>query len=168
MLLKVVEGKYGTAKALKSDKVSMACKTGTARIARNDKGYEEKRHQASIVGFFPAEKPIYSCIVVVYQPSMGDIYGGTVAGPILKEIVEKLYANSIDIQEPINKKETKPTVKVPVANHGFQDDITSIYEKMNVSSMPTADAEWVVPKRHQDAILLQVLDVMSLRNLIQL
>ena len=161
MLVNVVEGKYGRAKALKSDKVSMGCKTGTARIARNDKGYEERRHQASIVGFFPAEKPIYSCIVVVFQPSMGDIYGGTVAGPILKEIVEKLYANSIDIQVAINKKEQKPTIKMPVANHGFQEDITTIYEKMNVSNLPMADAQWVVPKRHENAILLQELKVID-------
>jgi cell division protein FtsI (penicillin-binding protein 3) len=78
----------------------IAGKTGTAQIARGNKGYRNARewcsHQASFVGYFPADNPKFSCIVVVNSPSRSVYYGNLVAGPIFKEIADKVYATNPD------------------------------------------------------------------------
>jgi len=81
----------GTAKAIKNIGFSCAGKTGTALIAP----YNQKKYNASFVGYFPAEKPRYSCVVVVNKPSMGQFYGASVALPIFKEIA--LKTNSLHL-----------------------------------------------------------------------
>ena len=95
----------GTAKNIYSSNFSMAGKTGTAKkyIPRhkNEKGetisghYSTKRYVASFAGFFPAEAPKYSCIVVVHDPNKKKgYYGATVAAPIFKEIAQKIYTTT--------------------------------------------------------------------------
>ncbi len=84
----------GTASNLRAEKYLIAGKTGTAQIARNDKGYKlggEVRYQASFAGYFPADAPQYSCIVVVSSPTQQSYYGNRVAGPIFRKIVDKVY-----------------------------------------------------------------------------
>lgn len=85
----------GTAKALRSSSLALAGKTGTAQISDATRGYV-KRHQASFVGYFPADEPKYSVVVVVNKPSAGSYYGSSVAGPIFKEIAEKVYAGRME------------------------------------------------------------------------
>lgn len=93
----VLEGvvENGTATNLKNPRYKIAGKTGTAQIAKGRKGYKSGgriSYQASFVGYFPAENPKYSCIVVVNSPSNSVYYGNVVAGPIFKEISDKVYA----------------------------------------------------------------------------
>ena len=87
----------GTANNIYSSNFSMAGKTGTAKkylqkhIDENGKtvsaGYSNKHYVASFAGFFPADKPKYSCIVVIHNPDKKKgYYGATVAGPVFKEI----------------------------------------------------------------------------------
>jgi cell division protein FtsI (penicillin-binding protein 3) len=82
----------GTAKAIKSDLFSIAGKTGTSQIFeggtnRNSEG--RVRHQFTFAGYFPADKPMYSCIVYVREPKFGG--AGTVCGPVFKTLAEKAY-----------------------------------------------------------------------------
>ena len=56
-------------------------------------------YQASFVGYFPADKPKYSCIVVVNAPTSGVYYGNLVAGNVFKEIADKVYSTNLDLQE---------------------------------------------------------------------
>ena len=82
----------GTAKAIKSDLFSIAGKTGTSQIFeggtnRNSEG--KVRHQFTFAGYFPADKPMYSCIVYVREPKFGG--AGTVCGPVFKTLAEKAY-----------------------------------------------------------------------------
>jgi cell division protein FtsI (penicillin-binding protein 3) len=82
----------GTAKAIKSDLFSIAGKTGTSQIFeggtnRNSEG--KVRHQITFAGYFPADKPMYSCIVYVREPKFGG--AGTVCGPVFKTLAEKAY-----------------------------------------------------------------------------
>jgi len=98
MLEGVVEN--GTAQNLKNTNYKIAGKTGTAQIANQKYGYKYQSHisyQASFVGYFPADKPKYSCIVVVNAPSSGVYYGNLVAGQVFKEIADKVYSTSIDL-----------------------------------------------------------------------
>lgn len=87
----------GTAKNLKDSNYKIAGKTGTAQIANAKHGYRSGArisYQASFVGYFPADNPLYSCIVVVNAPSNWVYYGNVVSGPVFKEIADKVYATS--------------------------------------------------------------------------
>ena len=101
----------GTGKGLNILAFKVAGKTGTAQMARSGKkgsgktAYGEagnRIYQASFVGYFPADKPLYTCIVIINSPSNGIYYGGLVAGPVFKEIAEKVYSGSLDFLSPIN------------------------------------------------------------------
>lgn len=87
----------GTAKNLKNSNYKIAGKTGTAQIANAKHGYRTGArisYQASFVGYFPADNPLYSCIVVVNAPSNWVYYGNVVSGPVFKEIADKVYTTS--------------------------------------------------------------------------
>ena len=78
----------GTAKICNDERYAIAGKTGTARVAINGR-YEDsegyRRHQASFAGYFPADDPKYSCIVVLYTgKTRGNFYGATWAAPVFK------------------------------------------------------------------------------------
>lgn len=87
----------GTADNLYSDKFSMAGKTGTCKAEYwKSKG----KYIASFAGYFPADDPEYSCIVVVHEPDISKgYYGNIVAGPVFKTIARKIYTSSPDIME---------------------------------------------------------------------
>lgn len=94
----------GTAKSMKNTVYTIAGKTGTAQIAKGNsyKGAEGVTYQASFVGYFPADNPKYTCIVIVNAPSNDVYYGGLVAGPIFKQIADRVYATEFDIHTPVN------------------------------------------------------------------
>lgn len=83
----------GTAKSLSTPYYSIAGKTGTALVANGSRGYADHIYQSSFAGYFPADNPRYSCIVVIKnKPFAAKYYGGTVAGPVFREIADKLFA----------------------------------------------------------------------------
>jgi cell division protein FtsI (penicillin-binding protein 3) len=94
----------GTGKSMKNTVYSIAGKTGTAQIANGSsyKGVNGVTYQASFVGYFPADKPRYTCIVIVNAPSNDVYYGGLVAGPIFKQIADRVYATELEIHRPVN------------------------------------------------------------------
>lgn len=100
--------KKGTASKLYSKEFSMAGKTGTAQVNYSKNGGSEKYYASSFVGYFPAEKPKYSCIVVVHKPntSKNNYYGADVAGPVFKRIAQKIFTDAPSTNEikNINKK----------------------------------------------------------------
>lgn len=105
ILRAVVES--GTAKSLNISAFKVAGKTGTAQIAKKGKYYtnnNDKTYLASFVGFFPLENPLYTCIITISSPSKGIYYGGLVAGPVFKEIAEKVYSVNLQTIQPLNNK----------------------------------------------------------------
>lgn len=83
----------GTAKSLNTPEYQIAGKTGTALVANGANGYKDHIYQSSFVGYFPAEKPIYTCIVVIKnKPHAENYLGAKVAGPVFKEVSDRLYA----------------------------------------------------------------------------
>ncbi len=94
VMLNVV--KRGTAKSLYSKDFSMAGKTGTAQMNYSKNGGADKYYASSFVGYFPAENPKYSCIVVVHKPSTAhnNYYGADVAGPVFKKIAQKIFTDT--------------------------------------------------------------------------
>ncbi|MGA3014704.1 MAG: penicillin-binding protein 2, partial [Bacteroidales bacterium] len=86
----------GTGTFLKNPLYKVAGKTGTAQVAMNNKGYGQGtkniKYKGSFVGYFPADHPRYSIIVVINNPSKGKYYGGAVAAPVFKEIADHIFA----------------------------------------------------------------------------
>ncbi len=99
--------KRGTGSKLYSKDFSMAGKTGTAQANYNRKDGIEKHYISSFVGYFPADKPKYSCIVIVHEPntSKNNYYGADVAGPVFKRIAQKIFTDSPSTNEIINLNE---------------------------------------------------------------
>ncbi len=102
----------GTGQNLYSENFSMAGKTGTARAEYWMPGWNEnKRYVSSFAGFFPADNPKYSCIVIIHQPSIKKgFYGADVAGPVFKRVAQKIYTDApfIDTIEELEK--TEPSI----------------------------------------------------------
>jgi cell division protein FtsI (penicillin-binding protein 3) len=107
--------KKGTASKLYSKDFSMAGKTGTAAAGYGTNGGSDKYYISSFVGYFPAENPKYSCIVVVHKPntSNNNYYGADVAGPVFKRIAQKIFTDAPSTNEikDIDKKIAKQEYK---------------------------------------------------------
>lgn len=89
MMFNVVDKEWGTGYAIKDETFTMAGKTGTCQV---DYTSDDVQYISSFVGYFPAEKPEYSCIVLIYKPNKSKgYYGATVAAPVFKEIAKKMY-----------------------------------------------------------------------------
>jgi cell division protein FtsI (penicillin-binding protein 3) len=154
MMEGVVE--YGTAINLKNSNYKIAGKTGTAQIAKDNKGYRQGArisYQASFVGYFPADNPLYSCIVVVNAPSNGVYYGNIVAGSVFREISDRVYATRF-YREYIteNRKDSKPTA--PEAGNGYRDDIDEVLGELDVRYKRTSSEDWVATRENGDTIRL--------------
>jgi cell division protein FtsI (penicillin-binding protein 3) len=100
MLKNVVEKKHGTGHRLYSPNFSMAGKTGTAQKNYVSKDPDKLKYISTFSGYFPADNPKYSCIVVIHEPdkSVG-YYGADVSGPVFKSVAQKVYATSPLVDE---------------------------------------------------------------------
>lgn len=95
---------YGTGKAAQSKFLKIAGKTGTAQVGYG-KGKPVK-HQVSFCGYFPADEPLYSCIVMIYDPHKGAASGGAMSGVVFKDIAEQVYARKVQLApKEVVKKE---------------------------------------------------------------
>ena len=91
MLINVVEKPWGTANSIYDETLRIAGKTGTAQV---DYTSEETEYISSFIGYFPAENPIYSSIVVIHKPNKSiGYYGGSVAAPVVKNVAKKIMNN---------------------------------------------------------------------------
>lgn len=109
MLENVVNEEGGTAYNIKSDIFKIAGKTGTCQI---DYDTENVQYVSTFVGYFPADKPKYSCIVVIHKPNkQKGYYGSTVAAPVFKKIADKIYSISPQIKSEISWTNINQNIK---------------------------------------------------------
>ncbi|PDS24278.1 penicillin-binding protein [Flavobacterium branchiophilum] len=133
--------KKGTAAALYSKDFSMAGKTGTAQVNYSKNGGQNKYYASSFVGYFPAENPKYSCIVVIHKPNTkgNNYYGADVAGPVFKRIAQKIFTDA-----PITN--TVKTIDKPIEkqNNSYEKYFKKLENKPkkipNLAGMPGMDA----------------------------
>lgn len=127
----------GTASGIYSEDISMAGKTGTCQV---EYWIEGGRYISSFAGYFPADKPKYSCIVVIHKPNPAlGFYGSTVAAPVFGKIAHALYADMPEI---------KKIESVLVQNPKVEKDYDSYYQTArkyktimpNVKGLPAMDA----------------------------
>jgi cell division protein FtsI (penicillin-binding protein 3) len=116
LLKNVVEKEHGTGHGLYSDKFSMAGKTGTCQKDYVNK--DQLNYISSFSGYFPADDPKYSCIVVIHEPdkSVG-YYGADVAGPVFKKIAQKIFTDAPVIDEINDLNQKSETVKASYDNY---------------------------------------------------
>lgn len=153
----VLEGvvENGTATNLKNPRYKIAGKTGTAQIAKGRMGYKSGgriSYQAAFVGYFPAENPKYSCIVVVNSPSNSVYYGNLVAGPIFKEISDKVYATSPEWFSDIKGDYLKD---LPQTKTGLLDKLMYLLDKLDIPTKNNGQKyDWVVAERDSTKIVI--------------
>ncbi|HLW49420.1 MAG TPA: penicillin-binding protein [Sphingobacteriaceae bacterium] len=92
----------GTGKSMLTPQYSIAGKTGTAQMADGAAGYRNRKYQSSFAGYFPADNPKYSIIVVIQNPKNG-YYGASIAGPVFRELADMVFANDLQMHDSFSK-----------------------------------------------------------------
>lgn len=140
MLKNVV--KRGTGQMLYSENFSMAGKTGTARTeyANYEEWEKDRKYVSSFAGYFPAENPKYSCMVVIHKPSTKKgYYGADVAGPVFKRIAHKIFTDSPLKTELDNIDNADP--EIVSSFESYYEKAQAAYTKIpNVRGMAGMDA----------------------------
>lgn len=140
---KMMEGVVtnGTAQSLQAADYLIAGKTGTAQMGMVN---GKMTYQASFVGYFPADNPKYVCIVVVSAPSGDSYYGGAVAGPVFKDVADKVYSTSLEIHKEINHVQPQFALTAPKVKNGYQADIETVLTTLKVKNNSVdTKSEWV-------------------------
>ena len=153
---KMLEGvcENGTGTSVNSDFFKVAGKTGTARVATSSSGYSSGMYLASFVGYFPADKPKYSMIVTFNNPR-GSYYGASVAGPVFREIAEKVYAMQMPIEE-YKEEEMEDIKSLPDVKKGYSKDIIRVAKALNLKEVKgRPDSQLAKIEINEDAIVLQ-------------
>lgn len=142
----------GSGRQLKSASFRIAGKTGTARVDQTGVG-QIQRHQALFVGYFPAEKPLYSCLVLVSEPKI-NYTGSTVSGTVFTAIANKVYSTHLEFQESFQTSAAR-VKEVPPIFYGSAFDIKLVLNRMNVLMKSNYTGDWVTTNRENDVVALE-------------
>jgi cell division protein FtsI (penicillin-binding protein 3) len=142
MLEGVVEN--GTATNIKNVNYKIAGKTGTAQ--RLVKQSYTRTYYTSFVGYFPADRPKYSCIVVIDNPKGYNLYGSDVAAPVFKEVADKIFAQDLELHEPMVEKIMDNPGIYPAIKGGLFDDMKYLCDELKIPHHKSSNAndDWVV------------------------
>src|SRR6185312_5580697 len=126
----------GTGKnVIKNPLYTAAGKTGTAQIANGSAGYGvQKTYQASFCGYFPANHPKYAMIVVINHPTQGSYLAAVVAGPVFREIADRVYSSDLDINQAAPVHYVGNT-NMPQVKKGNPKALKQVYNKLGIKPM---------------------------------
>jgi cell division protein FtsI (penicillin-binding protein 3) len=154
IMVGVIEGKYGTAKNVKSNIVSIAGKTGTAQISQGTLGYKagQTRHNVSFCGYFPVENPQYSCIVLITAPN-GLPSGGKMAGSVFKKIAERtMLLKTIATPRAMSEDTVYNFPRLPAVKAGNVKAIANVHRALALQA-PQVSGKWMREMKEADAIV---------------
>ncbi len=140
----------GTAKNIRGTHYRIAGKTGTAQIL--EKGRYTRKYITSFVGYFPANAPKYSAIVMIKNPRGWHQYGSSVAAPVFKEIADNIYARDINLHEAMKGDEKIDNDVLPVIRAGNQQELALLCEELGIKSEARMEEEWVRTVRNGNAV----------------
>ena len=150
LMIDVVEN--GTATNIKSSQYSIAGKTGTCQINYwKRKEGELKSYNASFVGFFPANNPKYSCIVVINDPKENGFYGATVAAPVFKEIADKVFAYDLELHKVFISEKNN---NLPYTKNGNNRDVQIVFNELDIP-FDADNSNWIIANAKKDKVLLK-------------
>lgn len=153
---KMMEGvmeKGGTADwVFKNSPYRVGGKTGTCWL--NEGGYQSNRYRASFVGYFPAEQPKYSCIVVVHDPRSGVYYGSAIAAPVFKELADKIYSTELEFHAPTHLPDSLNVLAhhVPVSKSGSRKELSTVFKGLNIPMKGEVRGEWITTQTGVDSV----------------
>ena len=149
----------GTARNIRNDNYSIAGKTGTAQKIVN--GRYTETYYTSFAGYFPADRPKYSMIVVIDSPNGFAAYGGDVSAPVFKEIADRIYALDMELnpvdQTKIHLAENQND-KMPVINAGKGEELQGIFETLGLKVSSPGGQEWVSPAKTSEKVAMKLND----------
>ena len=141
MLLGVVE--RGTAMEYKPDHYMFSGKTGTARTDYYDPNSPRKSYMASFAGYFPSENPKYSCIVMVYDPTLHGFYGSTSALPVFRKIADRCMGIN---RELLTKTELPDTVAyrdgMRLAGWSNKEELNELIDELSLDTQVDGQGDW--------------------------
>jgi len=150
----------GTGDKLKTDRYDFAGKTGTALV--DWIGVEKRTYRASFAGYFPADNPQYSCIVVIHKPSAGNIYGADVAGPVFREIADRVLATEArEIAGHLS--DSIYYMQASYYDIGDREDLSYLNQYLNISQEHVGDSEYAVtmPSEKNNYVAIKSRDIPS-------
>lgn len=137
MMKNVIEKEHGTAHNIYSPNFSMAGKTGTCQT---EYWKEPGLYISSFAGYFPADEPKYSCIVVIHKPdkTLG-YYGNVVAAPVFKKIAQKIYTDTPIVDDVVDLEDRMADVDSSYDNYY---EVAQKYKTImpDLKGMPAMDA----------------------------
>jgi len=145
MLEAVVENPKGTAHKIQSPLYKIAGKTGTAHKFQ-DGHWIDNAYYTSFAGYFPADQPKYSAIVIIDSPRFG-LMAGDAAAPVFRDIADKIYASDVEMHRMLAEKSSPQDV--PGVAAGKFEDLHEVCNRLGVSNYnnDTLHPEWVLPGR---------------------
>jgi cell division protein FtsI (penicillin-binding protein 3) len=138
MLTQVIDN--GTAIGIKTENYKIAGKTGTAWLSQGKAGYNQENNrqfQASFAGFFPANNPQYTIVVVVNSPKGARYSGSQIAAPIFKNISDRIYSTHIKVQPAL---QTASLPQVPGILKGDLNKTKWVLNEIGISSQLLLDS----------------------------
>jgi cell division protein FtsI (penicillin-binding protein 3) len=140
----------GTASNIRHSIYPIAGKTGTSQKLKD--GRYTKQYYTSFVGYFPADNPKYSCIVVIDNPKGYRQYGSDVAAPVFKEIADKVYALDLEMHAPYSSERYIDESIFPVIRAGKRNDLQMICNILGISNHAQTQEEWVRTSRVSNSV----------------
>jgi len=134
----------GTGKQLTSSLFTIAGKTGTAKLPDKNKQYvdeDQSDFQASFVGYFPADKPLYTCLVLLTRPKVQK-YAALVAGPVFVAIANKIYASNFHFHPAINHNNATKK-ELPDSVIGNYTDLLELFKKLKIPFQLKDKVTWL-------------------------
>ncbi|MDR1813359.1 MAG: transpeptidase family protein [Tannerella sp.] len=149
----------GTGKPAKSDVITIAGKTGTA-VRATGGHYRSDGYNVSFCGYFPYENPLYTCIVVISRPRIGTASGGGMCGTVVKEIAEKIYANST-IMNLAEIKADSLIKRYPDAMNGNGKALENVTSSLQIKTQKKDEAKsgYVTTQEHNNGITVKGLAI---------
>ena len=158
MILKSVVAN-GLAKPAGSKLFSVSGKTGTAQISQGKAGYKSggTKHLVSFCGYFPSEKPMYSCYVAIQAPKASPS-GGIQAGSVFSKIAERVYAKHLFFDLAQAKDST--SIMIPDTKNGNLKETAYILDELDIKyNKPGNNIEWCKASDERDNVLLSELNI---------
>jgi cell division protein FtsI (penicillin-binding protein 3) len=130
-----------------------AGKTGTAWLHENG-GYQAHHYRASFVGYFPADNPRYTCIVVVNDPR-GAYYGSVIAAPVFMELADKIYSTEIEFRAPVGSDSTLMVQrKLPSIKSGSAQELNTVFSSLKIPVYTDGEGQWYTTVAKNDSLLV--------------
>jgi len=147
---------HGTGSGARSKVVAIAGKTGTAQLSKGASGYQQggKTHQVSFCGYFPADKPKYTCIVVIREPKGELPSGGKQAGGVFREIAERIFAQNLRFKP--GEQDSAFVLQYPISKAGKVSTLETVLTDLNVPyvSNLSKNTTWVQAVTEEKGIRL--------------